>query len=158
MGPSFCTSLNSVAACGIQLPEGGLNPGPMPWKFGVLATGPPGKSPTWVSDSHINASLISTWMSKLTSKLACSKMELLISPHPDLMQIQITYEIHFSPGFHISVNGISILPDIQTKNLGFLDFPGHPVVKAHASNAGDVRLGPGWGTKIMHAPWCSRSK
>ena len=98
-------------------------------KLGVLATGPPGKSPTWVPDSHIDSSLISIWMSKLTSKLACSKMELLISPHPDLIQIQITYQIHFSPGFHISVNGISILPDIQTKNLGFLDFPGCPVVK-----------------------------
>ena len=87
----------------------------MHWEFGVLATGPPGKSPPWVSDSHIDSSLISTWMSKLTSKLARSKMELLISSHPDLIQIKITYQMHFFPGFYISVNGISIFTDIQTK-------------------------------------------
>ena len=33
-----------VAAC-VMFPEQELNPGPLPWKHGVLATGPPGKSP-----------------------------------------------------------------------------------------------------------------
>ena len=37
-----------VVACGIQFPvqfpDWGLNPGPMNWEHGVLATGPPGKS------------------------------------------------------------------------------------------------------------------
>ena len=46
------------------------------------------------------------------------------------------------------------------------DFPGGPVVKNTPSNAGDMGLIPGWGTKIPHAlgqlrPWvktrvCSR--
>ena len=31
-----------VAACGIQFPDQGSNPGPLRWKHGVLATGPPG--------------------------------------------------------------------------------------------------------------------
>ena len=31
------------------------------------------------------------------------------------------------------------------------DFPGSPVVKNSPSNAGDVGLIPGWGTKIPHA-------
>ena len=31
------------------------------------------------------------------------------------------------------------------------DFPGGPVVKKQPSNAGDVGLIPGWGTKIPHA-------
>ena len=31
------------------------------------------------------------------------------------------------------------------------DFPGGPVVKNPPSNAGDVGLIPGWGTKIPHA-------
>ena len=34
-----------VAACGIKLSDQGLNLGPVPWEHGVLATGPPGKSP-----------------------------------------------------------------------------------------------------------------
>ena len=34
-----------VAACGIQLPNQGLIPGPLHWVHAVLATGPPGKSP-----------------------------------------------------------------------------------------------------------------
>ena len=33
-----------VAACGIQFPYQGLNPGPLYWEHGVLATGPPGNS------------------------------------------------------------------------------------------------------------------
>ena len=33
-----------VAACGIELPDQGSNPGPLHWERGVLATGPPGKS------------------------------------------------------------------------------------------------------------------
>ena len=32
-----------VAAWGIQFPDQGPNPGPLHWKCGVLATGPPGK-------------------------------------------------------------------------------------------------------------------
>ena len=32
-----------VAACGIQFPEQGSSPGPLPWECGVLATEPPGK-------------------------------------------------------------------------------------------------------------------
>ena len=39
----------------------------------------------------------------------------------------------------------SIIPNV-TK-----DFPGGPVVKNPPSNAGDVGLIPGWGTKIPHA-------
>ena len=33
-----------VAACGIEFPDLALNPGPLHWEHGVLATGPPGKS------------------------------------------------------------------------------------------------------------------
>ena len=33
-----------VAACGIEFPDQGSNPGPLHWEHGVLATGPPGKS------------------------------------------------------------------------------------------------------------------
>ena len=33
-----------IAACGIQLPELGSNPGPWHWEHLVLAPGPPGKS------------------------------------------------------------------------------------------------------------------
>ena len=33
-----------VVACGVWFPEQGLNPGPLPWEHGVLATGPPAKS------------------------------------------------------------------------------------------------------------------
>ena len=32
-----------VMACGIQFPDQGSNPGPLPWEGRVLATGPPGK-------------------------------------------------------------------------------------------------------------------
>ena len=35
----------SVAACELQLPDQGSNPGPLNWEHRVLATGPPGKSP-----------------------------------------------------------------------------------------------------------------
>ena len=35
-----------AAACGIQFPDQGSNPGPLHWECRVLATGPPGKSPT----------------------------------------------------------------------------------------------------------------
>ena len=31
-------------ACRIQFPDQGLNPGPLHWEYGVLPTGPPGKS------------------------------------------------------------------------------------------------------------------
>ena len=31
-------------ACGIPIPQWGLNPGPWPWKHCFLTTGPPGKS------------------------------------------------------------------------------------------------------------------
>ena len=34
-----------VAACGIQFPDEGSNPGPLHWKGRVSATGPPGKCP-----------------------------------------------------------------------------------------------------------------
>ena len=37
-----------VVLCGISFPDQGLNLGPLGWKHGVLATGPPGKSP-WIS-------------------------------------------------------------------------------------------------------------
>ena len=33
-----------VVLCGISFPDQGLNLGPLGWKHGVLATGPPGKS------------------------------------------------------------------------------------------------------------------
>ena len=32
-----------VAACGIEFPDQGLNPRPLHWELGALATGPPGK-------------------------------------------------------------------------------------------------------------------
>ena len=35
-----------VAACGIKFLDQGLNPGRLHWEHGVLATGPPGKSPS----------------------------------------------------------------------------------------------------------------
>ena len=34
-----------VVACEIWFPDQGSNPGPLHWERGVLATGPPGKSP-----------------------------------------------------------------------------------------------------------------
>ena len=37
---------NSVAACGIQFPEQGSNPGPLHWKQGSLTAVPPGKPQT----------------------------------------------------------------------------------------------------------------
>ena len=37
----------SFVACGIQFPDEGLNPGPLHQEHAVLATGPPGKSPTF---------------------------------------------------------------------------------------------------------------
>ena len=40
---------------------------------------------------------------------------------------------------------------IAKKNVAEEDFPGGPVVKNLSSNAGDVGLIPGWGTKIPHA-------
>ena len=39
-----------VGACGIQFPDQGANPGPLHWEHGVLATGPPGKSPLFLID------------------------------------------------------------------------------------------------------------
>ena len=33
-----------IAAYGIQFPDQGWNPGPLPWEYRILATGPPGKS------------------------------------------------------------------------------------------------------------------
>ena len=33
------------------------------------------------------------------------------------------------------------------------DFPGGPVVKTYASNAGDTGLIPDWGIKIPHGAW-----
>ena len=44
-----------------------------------------------------------------------------------------------------------------TKNASW-DFPGDPVVKLCASNAGGVDLTPGQGTKIPHAVQCSQKK
>ena len=32
-------------AHGVLVPQPGIKPGPLPWKHGVLTTGPPGKSP-----------------------------------------------------------------------------------------------------------------
>ena len=37
-------SRSLAEACGIQFPHRELNPGPLHWEHGVLATGPPGKS------------------------------------------------------------------------------------------------------------------
>ena len=37
-------ALVTVMACGILSPDQGLNPGPLHWEHGVLATGPSGKS------------------------------------------------------------------------------------------------------------------
>ena len=38
----------------------------------------------------------------------------------------------------------------KTQVLGLGDFPGSPVVKNLSSNAGDLGLIPGWGSKISH--------
>ena len=38
------------------------------------------------------------------------------------------------------------------------DFPDGPVIKTHVSNAGDVGLIPGRGTKIPHAEWYGQKK
>ena len=40
---------------------------------------------------------------------------------------------------------------IAKKKAAEEDFPGGPVVKNLSSNAGDVSLIPGWGTKMPHA-------
>ena len=37
-----------VAACGIEFPDQGSNPGLLHWKQGALATGPPGKSQPFI--------------------------------------------------------------------------------------------------------------
>ena len=47
-----------VVACGIQFPNQGLNLGPLHWDPGVLAMGPPGKSPTLVLVSSLLFKLI----------------------------------------------------------------------------------------------------
>ena len=41
----ICLCLVLIVTCGIQLPDQVLNSDPLHWKLGVLATGPPGKSP-----------------------------------------------------------------------------------------------------------------
>ena len=50
-----------AVVCGTYFPDQGLNPGPLHWEHGTLATGPPGKSPHycfWKSDTkHIGRSL-----------------------------------------------------------------------------------------------------
>ena len=51
--PSLLQHVRSLAvACGIQFPDQGLNPGPLHWERGVLATEPPEKS---FSDRFSNA-------------------------------------------------------------------------------------------------------
>ena len=60
-----------LAACGIQFPEQGMNPGPMHWECGVLATGPPGKS-LWLP-LITNLYFLNLWMHVFcTFKKACS--------------------------------------------------------------------------------------
>ena len=45
-GPLSCgVQMLLVAACGIQFPDQGLNPGPLHWEHGVSATQPQEKSP-----------------------------------------------------------------------------------------------------------------
>ena len=44
-GLLFVTCELSVPASGIWFPDQGLNPGPLHWECGVLASGPPGKCP-----------------------------------------------------------------------------------------------------------------
>ena len=34
--------------CGFQFPDQGLNPDPLHWEHGILATGPPGESPCMI--------------------------------------------------------------------------------------------------------------
>ena len=41
----FCLGQVLVAVCGIYFPNQGLNLGSLHWERGVLAIGPPGKSP-----------------------------------------------------------------------------------------------------------------
>ena len=49
-----------VVAYGIQFPNQGLNPGPLPWHCGVLATGPPGKFPKCLlNESKVNLKTMS---------------------------------------------------------------------------------------------------
>ena len=49
-----------AAACGIWFPDQGLNPGPLHWKLGVSATGPPGKCPLYSSVYSCHLFLISS--------------------------------------------------------------------------------------------------
>ena len=42
-----------VAACRIWFPEQGLDLGPLHWKRGFLATGPPGKSQPLLLDAEV---------------------------------------------------------------------------------------------------------
>ena len=54
---NLCFSMQALldAACGIQFPDQGSNPGPRHWQHGVLATGPPGKSLTLHFESILQA-------------------------------------------------------------------------------------------------------
>ena len=42
---SLVQYLNTVEACRTRFPDQGLNLGPLHWEHGILASGPPGKSP-----------------------------------------------------------------------------------------------------------------
>ena len=48
--------------------------------------------------------------------------------------------------------------DVVIKSMESWDFPGNPVVKTSPSNAGGAGSIPGWGTKILHAPWRGQKK
>ena len=54
----------SVVARGIQFPDQGSNPGPLHRELGVLATGPPGKSPDTVYQNFFE---YRTWCHSLNS-------------------------------------------------------------------------------------------
>ena len=47
-----------IAACGMQFPDQGLNPGPLHWECGVLATGPPGKTQFLVLKYRLGKTLV----------------------------------------------------------------------------------------------------
>ena len=70
-----------VVACSIQFPDQGLSTGPLHWELRVLATGPPGKSPTFLlcifaalslpvdTVLHLQQHLSQSWFSLLCAVL-----------------------------------------------------------------------------------------
>ena len=86
------------SACGIQFPDQALNPGPLHWERGVLATGPPGKSQDECSD-------------RKRTNLVCS----LFPPSEDTTRWP-------SANQHVGHHQTSDRPSLQTVRNKFLVF------------------------------------